>query len=153
LKEVAWLFAGIFGTMAPALQYLQSNPPPLSSDLAYYWATGALSGFLDNAPTYLAFLAASLGQHQLALDSPTDVLAFSVHHSGTLEAISIGAVFFGAMTYVGNGPNFLVKAIADHARVATPGFIGYILRFAFPILLPFLALVGLLFFSRWRIFG
>jgi Na+/H+ antiporter NhaD/arsenite permease-like protein len=153
LKEVAWLFAGIFATMAPALQYLQSNPPPLSSDLAYYWATGALSGFLDNAPTYLAFLAASLGQHQLGLDSPSDVLAFSVHHSGTLEAISMGAVFFGAMTYVGNGPNFLVKAIADHARVATPGFIGYIVRFAFPILLPFLAFVGLLFFSRWRIFG
>jgi Na+/H+ antiporter NhaD/arsenite permease-like protein len=153
LKEVAWLFVGIFATMVPALDYLQTNPPPLTSAHAYYWATGALSGVLDNAPTYLAFLATGMGQQQLALDSPAAVLSFSTVHRGTLEAISLGAVFFGAMTYIGNGPNFMVKAIAEHARVATPGFLAYVGRYAIPILLPFLALVGLLFFSKWRIFG
>ncbi len=153
LKEVAWLFAGIFATMTPALAYLQASPPPLASDLSYYWATGALSGVLDNAPTYLAFLATALGQQHLALSDPTHVLTFAHTHAGTLEAISLGAVFFGAMTYIGNGPNFMVKAIAQHAKVSTPTFLGYTLRYALPILLPFLTLVGILFFSRWRIFG
>jgi Na+/H+ antiporter NhaD/arsenite permease-like protein len=153
LKEVAWLFVGIFATMVPALTYLQTNPPPLGSDHAYYWATGALSGVLDNAPTYLAFLATALGQNHLALDSRADVLRFAVEHAGTLEAISLAAVFFGAMTYIGNGPNFMVKAICEHSKVATPGFVAYVVRYAIPILLPFLALVGILFFSRWRIFG
>ena len=153
LKEVAWLFAGIFATMTPALAFLQASPPPLSSDLSYYWATGALSGVLDNAPTYLAFLATALGQQHLTLSDPAHVLAFANTHAGTLEAISLGAVFFGAMTYIGNGPNFMVKAIAEHSKVHTPTFLGYILRYALPILLPFLILIGILFFSRWRIFG
>lgn len=153
LKEVAWLFIGIFATMTPALDYLQDNPLPLSSDHAYYWATGSLSAMLDNAPTYLAFLAASMGQHQLSLGSPSDVITYAREHAGALEAISISAVFFGAMTYIGNGPNFMVKAITEHAKVATPSFIGYIVRYAIPILLPILVVVGLLFFSRWRIFG
>jgi Na+/H+ antiporter NhaD/arsenite permease-like protein len=73
LKEVAWLFVGIFATMVPALHYLQSNPPPLTSDHAYYWATGALSGVLDNAPTYLAFFATAMGQQGLSLDSAASV--------------------------------------------------------------------------------
>ena len=153
LKEVAWLFAGIFATMTPALAFLQASPPPLSSDLSYYWATGALSGVLDNAPTYLAFLATALGQQHLTLSDPAHVLTFANTHAGTLEAISLGAVFFGAMTYIGNGPNFMVKAIAEHSKVHTPTFLGSILRYALPILLPFLILIGILFFSRWRIFG
>jgi Na+/H+ antiporter NhaD/arsenite permease-like protein len=153
VKEVAWLFLGIFATMVPALRYLQSNPPPLSGDFAFYLATGALSAVLDNAPTYVAFLATALGQQHLTLSQVADVQAFAASHPGTLEAISLGAVFFGAMTYIGNGPNFMVKAIAEHARVRTPTFLGYILRFALPVLLPFLALIGILFFSRWRLFG
>jgi Na+/H+ antiporter NhaD/arsenite permease-like protein len=153
VKEVAWLFIGIFITMGPALSYLQTNPPPLASAHAYYWATGVLSACLDNAPTYLAFLATALGQVHLSMDRVTDIQQFAGIHSGKLEAISLGAVFFGAMTYIGNGPNFMVKAIAEHAKVRTPTFLGYIVRFALPILLPFLALVGILFFSRWRIFG
>ena len=83
----------------------------------------------------------------------TDVQSFAVSHAGTIEAISLGAVFFGAMTYIGNGPNFMVKAIAEHSKVRTPSFLGYVVRYALPILLPFLALIGILFFSRWRIFG
>ena len=153
MKEVAWLFIGIFITMTPALHYLQANPPPLSSAHEYYWATGVLSACLDNAPTYLAFLATALGQQHLAMESVADITTFASAHMGTLEAISLGAVFFGAMTYIGNGPNFMVKAIAQHAKVKTPSFLGYIGRYALPILLPFLALIGILFFSRWHIFG
>ncbi|MEO6786114.1 MAG: sodium:proton antiporter [Chthoniobacteraceae bacterium] len=153
VKEVAWLFIGIFVTMGPALHFLQANPPPLASAHAYYWATGVLSATLDNAPTYLAFLATALGQQHLAMENVADIQQFASAHAGTLEAISLGAVFFGAMTYIGNGPNFMVKAIAQHANVRTPSFLGYVVRFALPILLPFLALIGILFFSRWRIFG
>jgi Na+/H+ antiporter NhaD/arsenite permease-like protein len=148
VKEVAWLFIGIFITMVPALSFLQASPPPISSPLEFYWASGALSAVLDNAPTYLAFLATALGQQNLALDSHADVVAFATNHAVTLQAISLGAVFFGAMTYIGNGPNFMVKAIAEHSKVHTPGFIGYTLRYAFPILLPILALVGILTFAR-----
>ena len=85
--------------------------------------------------------------------STGDILTFASAQADTLAAISLGAVFFGAMTYIGNGPNFMVKAISEHAKVGTPSFLGYIGRFAVPILLPFLALIGILFFSRWRIFG
>jgi Na+/H+ antiporter NhaD/arsenite permease-like protein len=148
VKEVAWLFIGIFITMVPALNYLQASPPPITSALGFYWATGALSAVLDNAPTYLAFLAAALGNQGLALNSPADVLAFTASQPSTLQAVSLGAVFFGAMTYIGNGPNFMVKAIAEHAKVRTPGFIGYTVRFALPILLPILAIVGAIFLAR-----
>ena len=153
VKEVAWLFVGIFITMGPALGYLQTNPPPLASAHAFYWATGVLSACLDNAPTYLAFLAAALGQEHLSMENAGHVRQFVSLDAGTLEAISLGAVFFGAMTYIGNGPNFMVKAIAEHAKVRTPSFLGSVVRFALPILLPFLALVGILFFSRWHVFG
>ncbi len=153
VKEVAWLFIGIFVTMTPALHYLQGNPPPLASAHEFYWATGALSAALDNAPTYLAFLAAALGQQHLAMENVAGITAFASAQAGTLEAISLGAVFFGAMTYIGNGPNFMVKAIAEHAKVKTPSFLGYVVRFALPILLPLLALIGVLFFSRWHPFG
>jgi Na+/H+ antiporter NhaD/arsenite permease-like protein len=153
VKEVTFLFAGIFATMVPALSFLQASPPPIASPLEFYLATGALSAVLDNAPTYLAFLAAALGQQSLALGSHSDVLAFASGQSTTLRAISLGAVFFGAMTYIGNGPNFMVKAIAEHSKVRTPGFIGYILCYALPVLLPVLALVGLLFLSKWSFLG
>lgn len=155
IKEVAWLFIGIFTTMVPALAYLEHRGDTLglASDMHFYLGTGLLSGALDNAPTYLAFLATAFGQNYLSLDNPDHMAEFIRLHAGTLEGISLGAVFFGAMTYIGNGPNFMVKAIAEHAKVKTPGFIGYIVRYALPILLPFLLLIGLLFFSRWRIFG
>ena len=118
--------------------------------MQFYWATGLLSGVLDNAPTYLAFLAAAFGL--AGLDLNTGMPEFLGAHGHTLVAISVGAVFFGAMTYIGNGPNFMVKAIAERAKVETPGFFGYIVRYAVPILLPVLFVVGILFFSRWRLF-
>jgi Na+/H+ antiporter NhaD/arsenite permease-like protein len=148
IKEVAWLFFGIFGTMIPALDYLQLHSDALGVEtpVQFYAFTGVLSAVLDNAPTYLTFLAAAMGQKGLNLGDPADVASFAATHTPILVAISLGAVFFGAATYIGNGPNFMVKAIAQHAKVETPSFFGYVLRFSLPVLLPVLILVGWLFF-------
>lgn len=147
IKEVAWLFFGIFGTMVPALDYLQIHADKLgiSTPVAFYSVTGLLSSCLDNAPTYLTFLAAALGQQGLSLKSEADVAVFAAGHAATLAAISLGAVFFGAATYIGNGPNFMVKSICEHAKVRTPSFFDYIIRYTLPILVPLLALVAWLF--------
>lgn len=142
-KEVGYLFVGIFLTMIPALQILQSGQAVnISSPLEYYFSTGALSAFLDNAPTYLSFLAASMGREHLSVDSSADVMKFAAEHAPHLIAISLGAVFFGAGSYIGNGPNFMVKSIADKSKVHTPSFLAYMIRFSIPILLPILTLVG-----------
>lgn len=161
IKEVAILFAGIFATMIPALDWLQANARSLGRPTAgaFYWGCGLLSSVLDNAPTYLAFLSAAIGSLAGpgaflppvlgALPSGPAPAALLVEDSASasiLLAISIGAVFFGACTYLGNGPNFLVKSIADHQRVHTPTFLGYLLKFTLPFLLPMLVLVWLLFF-------
>ncbi len=143
VKEVGYLFIGIFLTMIPALQILQSGQAvQLSTPIGYYFATGALSAFLDNAPTYLSFLAAAMGSEHLSVDSPADVLAFAGAHPHILMAISLGAVFFGAGSYIGNGPNFMVKAIAEKAKVRTPDFLRYLWQFSIPVLLPILVVVG-----------
>lgn len=154
IKEVSWLFLGIFATMVPALDYLNHHAADLgiSTPLQFYFATGLLSAFLDNAPTYLTFLSADMGLHNLSIDVRSDVLVEVSQHPAELLAISLGAVFFGAMTYIGNGPNLMVKAIADHGKVHTPGFFGYIFRYSVPILLPVLVIVSILFFSGWRLF-
>jgi Na+/H+ antiporter NhaD/arsenite permease-like protein len=144
IKEVAWLFAGIFATMVPVLDYLTLHAGSLGlhQPLQFYCLAGALSSVLDNAPTYLAFLAVSFGSKGLSVDRPDDVHAFVDQHPVFVVAVSLGAVFFGAVTYIGNGPNLMVKAICDHARVKTPSFFGYILRYSVPMLLPVFALVG-----------
>ncbi len=143
VKEVGYLFAGIFLTMIPALQILQGGETvQLTSPLQYYFSTGALSAFLDNAPTYLSFLAAAMGHEQLSVDSHADVLTFAAEHAPHLIAISLGAVFFGAGSYIGNGPNFMVKAIADKSKVHAPSFLAYMVYFSIPILLPILIIVG-----------
>ena len=154
IKEVAWLFIGIFATMVPALDYLEVHAGELGldSEMKFFWLTGVLSGVLDNAPTYLTFLAAAMGRHQLSLNSPADMQTFIAQHDHELIAISLGAVFFGAMTYIGNGPNFMVKSISEQARVKTPSFFAYLFKFAVPILVPFFVVVSILFFSRWRVF-
>jgi len=154
IKEVAWLFVGIFATMVPALDYIEIHAAEmgLASEMRYFWNSGILSALLDNAPTYLTFLAAAMGRHQLSLNSREDVTTFVAQHDHELIAISLGAVFFGAMTYIGNGPNFMVKSISEQAKVKTPGFFAYLFQYAVPILLPFFVIVSLLFFSRWRVF-
>src|SRR5713226_9429290 len=137
--EVAVLFFGIFLTMIPALELLHTQGHALGvrQPWQFFWAAGALSSFLDNAPTYLAFLA--LGQ---GLGLPADVIGVP---RAILAAISVGAVAMGANTYIGNAPNFMVKSIAEEAGVKMPSFFGYMLYSA-TILLPLFALVTLLFF-------
>ena len=152
IKEVAWLFLGIFGTMVPALDYLEHHAPKLAETFGlgpvqFYYLTGILSSFLDNAPTYLAFLSVELGLKGGSLANHADVLRVATHDPIHLIAISLGAVFFGAMTYIGNGPNFMVRSVAVQFDAQPPSFFGYILRYALPILLPVLALVGWLFLS------
>ncbi len=143
IKEVAILFIGIFITMQPALMILKANGASLGLDSPYqmFWATGALSSFLDNTPTYLVFLttAGSLGF--------TEGLATAL---GTvpakmLVAISCGAVFMGANTYIGNAPNFMVKSISDENGVRMPSFFGYIL-WSLGFLIPVFILDTLIFF-------
>ncbi len=142
IKEVAFLFVGIFMTMMPALGYLEIHGRQFgfTHALQYYFTSGALSSVLDNAPTYLTFL-------EVAKSSAgnLDVPALLATHPHYVIGVSLGAVFFGAMTYIGNGPNFMVKSIAESEGVATPTFVGYIVKYSLPILLPILALSGWLF--------
>ena len=135
LVEVLVLFAGIFASMMPALVVLRESGPTLGLDQPWqlFWASGALSAFLDNAPTYLAFLSAV--QHL------PDEVAGTTHRA--LAAISCGVVFCGALTYIGNGPNLLVKAIAEHSGVKLPSFFGY-LAWSAAILVPLFAASTLL---------
>jgi Na+/H+ antiporter NhaD/arsenite permease-like protein len=198
IKEVAILFAGIFATMMPALDWLQANTAHFGQPgpSLFYWGSGSLSSVLDNAPTYLSFLSAEYGAF-ISPDSVPAVLAYVKVHGadlsaasgpyasqicqavatlqtyepkallsgnvteehvkmavilGTplyvkcLQAISIGSVFFGANTYIGNGPNFMVKAIADQHKAHTPTFLGYVFKFTLPFMLPMLFIVWLVFF-------
>jgi Na+/H+ antiporter NhaD/arsenite permease-like protein len=139
IVEVAVLFLGIFLTMIPALELLQRRGGELGvrEPWQFFWATGALSSFLDNAPTYLTFLALAQG-----LRLAPEVVG--VPHA-ILAAISVGAVAMGANSYIGNAPNFMVKAIAEEAGVKMPSFGGYLLYSAV-ILLPLFVVVTLLFF-------
>jgi Na+/H+ antiporter NhaD/arsenite permease-like protein len=150
MAEVAILFAAIFVTIAPVIAMLRAGPEgPLASllemcrdgngrswPLAFFWLTGMLSAFLDNAPTYLVFF-------QLAGIDPS---ALSGGQGVTLAAISAGAVFFGGLTYIGNAPNMMLRAIAAHRGVRMPGFFGFMLL-ASGVLLPVLVIVSLLFFA------
>jgi len=139
ILEVAALFAGIFVTMLPALDLLRARGAELGvrEPWHFFWAAGALSSFLDNAPTYLTFLA--LGQ---GLGLAPQVVG--VPHA-ILKAISLGAVFMGANTYIGNGPNFMVRSIAEQRGVRMPSFGGYML-YSGAVLIPVFVLVTLVFF-------
>ena len=153
--EVAALFIGIFVTMAPALIYLEQNAARLGFNHVwqFYYSTGLLSSFLDNTPTAVAF-------HSMALGLPESVAAAAAgivdgELNGVtfvagvpemmLKAISIGSVFFGSMTYIGNGPNFMVKAIAEESGIKMPSFFGYMIKFSLIILLPIYILGQVLF--------
>ncbi len=198
VKEVAILFIGIFGTMLPALDWLQANAGHLqtATPSLFYWGSGSLSSVLDNAPTYLCFLKAAIGRfvapevlsqvtllvqnHGAGLTAVSGAHADEIRQTfsalqkfhpvglaqGSLTpeqiqvacllgnpqfnlyivAVSVGAVFFGANTYIGNGPNFMVKAIAEQQRAHTPTFLGYIAKYTLPYMLPMLLVVWWLFF-------
>lgn len=149
IAEVGKLFGAIFITMAPAIAILRAGPDGALAqlvglvsradgspiDLMYFWMTGSLSSFLDNAPTYLVFF-------NLASGDPAQMMT---QYSSTLLAISAGAVFMGASSYIGNAPNFMIKAIAEHRGVAMPGFFGY-MAWAWVWLIPLFVLLSVLFF-------
>jgi Na+/H+ antiporter NhaD/arsenite permease-like protein len=139
ILEVAALFLGIFICMQPALAILHERGASLglSSPRSFFWASGSLSSVLDNAPTYLVFFKA-------AQSMPSEGLTMAGVEVGRLAAVSLGAVLLGAMTYIGNGPNFMVKAIAEQSGVKMPSFFGYCV-YSFGVLLPVFILVSLLF--------
>ena len=152
ILEVVFLFFGIFFTMMPALQLaaaLAASPQfsHLLNPDTMYWSAGTLSGFLDNAPTYANFLSLGMARYNMSYSSVQDVHNFAYGFAGNpetyflLEAISLGSVLFGAFSYIGNGPNFMVKAIAESAGIKMPSFFKYILSFSIPFLLPVLALI------------
>lgn len=149
IKEVAILFVGIFATMIPALEWLQKYAPEIGIKSVghFFWGCGILSAVLDNAPTYLNFLSAALGLFgtHAAGQERAGVLGLVASHPEYIRAISVASVFFGAVTYIGNGPNFLVKSIADQSKVKTPSFFGYFFKFSLPILIP-------IFFGVWFFF-
>jgi Na+/H+ antiporter NhaD/arsenite permease-like protein len=155
--EVAVLFAGIFVTMAPALVILNAWGQGhrdvlglsfgLSEPWQFFWATGLLSSFLDNAPTYLTFAATACGLKGIAVEGRylSDFLQLGPDAAKLLAAISCGAVFMGANTYIGNGPNFMVKAIAEENGVKMPSFFGY-MAYSCGILIPIFGVVTFVFF-------
>jgi Na+/H+ antiporter NhaD/arsenite permease-like protein len=148
--EVAVLFAGIFTTMIPALALLNvyGKDMGLETEWQFFWATGVLSSFLDNAPTYLAFAVTACGIAGVP-DEGRYLLTYltqgGAQAAATLAAISCGAVFMGANTYIGNGPNFMVKAIAEENNIRMPGFFGY-MAYSCGVLIPIFVLVTFVFF-------
>lgn len=149
IKEVAYLFVGIFATMIPALQLIAYEANVLGDKLnvsIFYWATGILSGFLDNAPTYLNFLSAELGKFGFDISFKENVHQFAIEYPIYLQAISVAAVFFGALSYIGNGPNFMVKSICERAGIKMPSFFAYMAKYSIPILIPVFTLVWLIFY-------
>ena len=152
--EVAYLFIGIFITMIPCLLILKAG---LKGELAfliqgvnrpvhYFWVTGALSAFLDNAPTYLTFFNTALGSFFAGMTEAEAVPLLMTDKAVYLKAISTGAVFFGAVSYIGNAPNFMVRSIAEEAGTPMPSFFGYIIRFSLLFLIPIFVIVTLIFF-------
>ena len=139
ILEVAALFLGIFICMQPALALLHEHGAALGIDSprAFFWATGSLSSVLDNAPTYLVFF-------KTAQTLPAAGATMAGVDVGRLAGVSLGAVFLGAMTYIGNGPNFMVKAIAEQSGVKMPSFFGYVL-YSLGVLLPVFAVMAFLF--------
>ena len=149
IVEVAKLFAGIFVTIIPAIAILKAGTSgalgavinSVSNESGpinymYFWATGILSSFLDNAPTYLVFFNTAGG----------DPIQLMGDLSQTLLAISAGAVFMGANTYIGNAPNFMVKSISESSGIEMPSFFGYLFKWSLPILFPLFIVVTFLFF-------
>ena len=148
LVEVAVLFAAIFVTMTPVLEILNARAADfgLASPRQFFWASGTLSSVLDNAPTYLAFAASAAGLQGIPPHGPyIGALALDPHAGKLLAAISTGSVFMGANTYIGNAPNFMVKAIAEGSGVRMPSFFGY-MAYSVGLLVPLFVLVSVVFF-------
>ncbi|MHC4769640.1 MAG: sodium:proton antiporter, partial [Planctomycetota bacterium] len=159
ILEVAALFIGIFITMQVPIAFLNARGAALgvNEPWEFFWATGTLSSFLDNAPTYVVFFETA---KVLPVDEGVAVVALTMGQRAVgqiaealLVAISLGAVFLGAMTYIGNGPNFMVKSIAEQSGIPMPSFFGYMIKYSIPILLPVFIVVTFLFLLPWSPLG
>jgi Na+/H+ antiporter NhaD/arsenite permease-like protein len=154
ILEVAYLFAGIFITIIPALAILKAGEngalafliKSINTPAHYFWASGVLSSFLDNAPTYLTFLNSEIGKFYPGMPESQAIARLIVERIPYLMAVSAGAVFMGANTYIGNAPNFMVKSIAEEAGVKMPSFFGYIFKYSIPILLVLFIIMTFIFF-------
>ena len=152
--EVAYLFIGIFITMIPCLLILKAGSRGalafltngVTEPLHYFWIAGGLSSFLDNAPTYLTFFNSALGAFYSEMTEPQAVPLLMTKHAIYLKAISAGSVFFGACSYIGNAPNFMVRSISEEAGTPMPSFFGYILKYALIFLIPAYIIVTFVFF-------
>jgi Na+/H+ antiporter NhaD/arsenite permease-like protein len=154
ILEVAYLFIGIFITMIPCLLILKAGSKgelaflinSVTRPAHYFWVTGALSSFLDNAPTYLTFFNSALGSFYSELPEVQAVPLLMAEKAVYLKAVSAGAVFFGACSYIGNAPNFMVRSISEEAGTPMPSFFGYILKYSLIFLVPSFVVVTLIFF-------
>jgi len=155
ILEVAYLFIGIFVTMVPCLLMLKAGENGAFAPLMkvvkepyhYFWITGALSSFLDNTPTYLTFFSSALGSLYQGIPEVQAVhLLMTGENANYLKAISAGAVFFGAVTYIGNAPNFMVRSIAEEHGVNMPGFLAYIIKYSLIYLIPTMIIITLIFY-------
>ncbi|MRR15498.1 MAG: sodium:proton antiporter [Deltaproteobacteria bacterium] len=154
ILEVAYLFAGIFMTIIPALAILKAGEhgalawliKSVDTPAHYFWAAGSLSSFLDNAPTYLTFFNSALGKFYPGVPEVEAVASLIVEKVPYLAAISAGAVFMGANSYIGNAPNFMVKSIAEEAGVKMPSFFGYMFKYSIPILVVLFIAMTFIFF-------
>ena len=152
--EVAYLFIGIFITMIPCLLILKAGDQgalkvliaSVKEPAHYFWVTGTLSGFLDNAPTYLTFFNTVLGSFYAGMPESASVPLLMTDKAIYLQAISAGAVFFGACSYIGNAPNFMVRSISEEAGTPMPSFFGYILKYSLVFLVPIFVVVTFIFF-------
>ena len=154
IQEVAYLFIGIFLTMVPCLLILKAGTKGqlaflvemVKEPIHYFWMTGILSSFLDNAPTYLTFFSTALGSFYPGMAEPQAVPLLLSENSIYLKAIAAGAVFFGANTYIGNAPNFMVRSIAEEAGTPMPSFFGYMIKYSIPILVVTFIIISFIFF-------
>ena len=154
IVEVAYLFIGIFITMIPCLLILKAGShgklafliTAVKQPAHYFWVTGGLSSFLDNAPTYLTFFNTALGSFYSGMPESQAVPLLMSESTIYLLAISAGAVFFGACSYIGNAPNFMVRSISEEAGTPMPSFFGYILKYSLVFLVPCFILVTIIFF-------
>ncbi|MCU0847677.1 MAG: sodium:proton antiporter [Spirochaetes bacterium] len=154
IQEVAYLFAGIFMTIIPALAILKAGEQGALAFIIksterpahYFWASGGLSSFLDNAPTYLTFFNSAIGKFYSGMCEADAVKLLMTEKAAYLAAISAGAVFMGANTYIGNAPNFMVKSIAEESGVAMPSFFGYMFKYSIPILVVIFIITTFVFF-------
>jgi Na+/H+ antiporter NhaD/arsenite permease-like protein len=140
IPAVQILLSGEKGAFGPLIQ-------GMDKPYHYFYGSGVFSAFLDNAPTYLTFLSALLGKFYQGLPEGTALSLLIKEHPKYLLAISCGAVFWGAMTYIGNAPNFMVKSIAEERGIPMPSFFGYVFKYSLPILFPLFVLLSLIYFK------